>query len=416
MLKNIRKNLLVGMVALTAIFGMNLNTVKANSIQIEINGKQIQSDVAPAMYKNRTMVPVRVISENLNCQVEWANTDRAVYVFSKDNGQLNKVLMLQINDNAVYNVNLPYGRGIYQALLQGKLNRVDTNVVKQKSTRSQIDVEPIIYKSRTFVPLRAISESLGVEVAWNQQLGKVEIYNPKEEQNYLILGTDLEDNGVFDMLNANKNTNTNNNDNGAIEQVVFKMIEQPKPVQQPVQQKPVQQQKPAAVRNDNQDKYAGKPARFDETDAVIKNMGYAKNTLLFKGKTYNLTSMGGWTTGKSYQRVIDGHKAAMLGSYVAGQKKSNYIAGHAHTIFKEFATNCKPGDTFIMTDGNGNSVKYKIEIDEKMDKNKRYAEPDKSLADYYYDSQRDEDVVCIQTCYYPSCRWMHGFIARPVNW
>ncbi len=41
------------------------------SIKLLIDGQAIQSDVAPVISNNRTMVPLRVISEGLGAQVAW---------------------------------------------------------------------------------------------------------------------------------------------------------------------------------------------------------------------------------------------------------------------------------------------------------------------------------------------------------
>ncbi len=55
----------------------------SNNIKIFINGQEIYSDVAPEIKNNRTMVPIRVISENLGMSVEWDANSRSVIINNK---------------------------------------------------------------------------------------------------------------------------------------------------------------------------------------------------------------------------------------------------------------------------------------------------------------------------------------------
>ena len=51
-----------------------------NDIKIEINCKNVISDVSPFIEKDRTLVPIRVISENLGYEVGWDNKSKKVTV------------------------------------------------------------------------------------------------------------------------------------------------------------------------------------------------------------------------------------------------------------------------------------------------------------------------------------------------
>ena len=50
--------------------------------KIYVNGVAKEMDVAPVIINDRTLVPVRFISEALDCIVEWDGTTRIVYVYS----------------------------------------------------------------------------------------------------------------------------------------------------------------------------------------------------------------------------------------------------------------------------------------------------------------------------------------------
>lgn len=111
-------------------------------IKIEIDGKNVISDVAPFINNERTLVPIRVISENLGYNVNWDNNSRKVTVKNSD-----KTIELFIGKKNV------------------SVNGVDNS----------IDVAPMIKNERTFVPLRFISESFDNDVKWDNNTRTVKI-------------------------------------------------------------------------------------------------------------------------------------------------------------------------------------------------------------------------------------------------
>ena len=52
----------------------------AEGVRLFINSREISADPAPMIRDSRTMVPLRLISENLGAEVEWSETDRSVKV------------------------------------------------------------------------------------------------------------------------------------------------------------------------------------------------------------------------------------------------------------------------------------------------------------------------------------------------
>lgn len=134
-------------VILSLILIVDVSAVEnTKDIKIEIDGKSIVSDVAPFIDNNRTLVPIRVISENLGYSVNWDNQTRKVTVKN--------------NDKSI-------------ELVIGK------KYVKVNGTKSSIDVAPMIKNERTFVPLRFISESFDNYVNWDNNT-KTVIINKKE--------------------------------------------------------------------------------------------------------------------------------------------------------------------------------------------------------------------------------------------
>ena len=51
-------------------------------IAIQIDGQEIESDVAPQLVQGRTLVPIRVITEHFGAEVSWVQESRTVEIIS----------------------------------------------------------------------------------------------------------------------------------------------------------------------------------------------------------------------------------------------------------------------------------------------------------------------------------------------
>lgn len=124
----------------------------ADDIRLIIDGDpiQIEPELQPFIHKDRTMVPLRVISEYLGAQPEWDGQDRTVHIQKNDTSML-----LRIDSHLVEYEKA--GEGIYNIS----------------------DVAPIIVKDRTFVPLRLISNGLDVDISWDDFSRTVSIDSSK---------------------------------------------------------------------------------------------------------------------------------------------------------------------------------------------------------------------------------------------
>jgi len=109
-----------------------------DTIKIVIDGKRIKSDVDPYIKNDRTLVPIRVISEELDSLVEWDGEKREVHIYKED-----MHLVLRIDSYLVEYTN------------------------DNETTYALLDVAPEISEDRTFVPLRLVSNALGVGIEWD---------------------------------------------------------------------------------------------------------------------------------------------------------------------------------------------------------------------------------------------------------
>ncbi|MGB9694115.1 MAG: stalk domain-containing protein, partial [Fervidobacterium sp.] len=112
--------------------------------EISVDTRIYQMDVAPFIDKTsgRTLVPVRFISEYLGFEVSWDPVSRQVTIKGS-----NKNIILTIGSKTAY--------------ING--------------TPNEMDVAPTISNSRTFVPLRFISEMMGYNVNWDSKTQAITI-------------------------------------------------------------------------------------------------------------------------------------------------------------------------------------------------------------------------------------------------
>ena len=116
--------------------------VYANSgISVVANDIAVEFDVPPQIIDGRTMVPMRPIFEALDAQVEWF---------------ANSQLIL-----ATHNADIA-------AMVIGNSEFTVTNVLSGKVRTIEFDVPPRIIDDRTLIPVRAVSEALGMDVQWDE--------------------------------------------------------------------------------------------------------------------------------------------------------------------------------------------------------------------------------------------------------
>ncbi|WP_159081751.1 copper amine oxidase N-terminal domain-containing protein [Paenibacillus sp. CAA11] len=119
-------------------------TAASLPLRVEVDGEKIWfPDEEPFVDKNmRVQVPIRFISEALGAKVDWSAKQKKVTI-----SQSPKVVTLTIG-NKVFYIN---------------------------GTSSKMDTSAMAKGSRTFVPLRFVSQALGAQVNWNKKINTVEI-------------------------------------------------------------------------------------------------------------------------------------------------------------------------------------------------------------------------------------------------
>ncbi|WP_152396359.1 phosphodiester glycosidase family protein [Paenibacillus guangzhouensis] len=108
--------------------------LKVNDTTAVVDGKNKKIEVAPIVRDNVTYVPVKVILDEFGGSARWESAIKKVMVLRAD-----RMMELWV--------------GQKDYIANGK--------------RNTSEVSPIIYKNRTYVPLRLVSEQIGLKVDWD---------------------------------------------------------------------------------------------------------------------------------------------------------------------------------------------------------------------------------------------------------
>ena len=119
-----------------------LSPSAGENIRIMLNLNTIYPDVPPYIKDGRTMVPLRVIAENMNARVDWAAAEQRI--------------------DLVRNVDK----------VQLWIGETDAYLNNKHLT---LEVAPEITNGLTFVPLRFVAEALGAQVTWDKVTRTVKI-------------------------------------------------------------------------------------------------------------------------------------------------------------------------------------------------------------------------------------------------
>jgi hypothetical protein len=79
--KSKMKKLTALILSLALLFAFAVPAMASKTISIVVDGKVIQTDVAPEIKNGRTMVPIRFIAEALGCEVEWEQATQTVKIY-----------------------------------------------------------------------------------------------------------------------------------------------------------------------------------------------------------------------------------------------------------------------------------------------------------------------------------------------
>lgn len=136
------------------------------NIKIFTLGDYLYGDVAPTIENDRVLVPLRLISESLDAEVNWVPSTRKVVIQRSTTRGTKATIDLQINQRRV-------------TMKENGMTRHIT-----------LDVPAKIVNGRTLVPIRFISEAFGEIVSWDDANSTVvigKIYYPPRDHKLLSI-------------------------------------------------------------------------------------------------------------------------------------------------------------------------------------------------------------------------------------
>ena len=128
-----------------------------------IDGEWVFLDAAPEISGNRTMLPIRAIAEAVGATVDYDSVSRSA-VIACDGNQI--------------------------------VCPIGTNSMTVNDQTYTLDVSSYVKNGRTYLPVRAVSEALELDVDWNQQNSSIQITAPYQSARLLVMTNQLNTNGL----------------------------------------------------------------------------------------------------------------------------------------------------------------------------------------------------------------------------
>lgn len=145
---------------MVATMGCAVPTLADNGVSVLVDGESIDftQNQPPVIKDGTTLVPFRAVFEKLGANVEWS-ADKQLCEASLNGVKVSTT----IGDKAVY---------------------VNSLLAENDNDAKKIDlaVPAQIINGRTMVPLRVLSESLGLEVDWDNDTKTVNVSSKKKEK------------------------------------------------------------------------------------------------------------------------------------------------------------------------------------------------------------------------------------------
>lgn len=146
------------MLVMGAVLALGAHTYAAENVEIYIDGEKLECEAAPVNIDERVLVPMRAIFEALGVEVSWDGAERTVWAARGD-----EFIGLTVDNDVM-------STGVYNS--DGNAVWVD---------KIQLDVPAKIINDFTYVPVRAVSETLGTAVSWDGVNNRVVIDSRRDE-------------------------------------------------------------------------------------------------------------------------------------------------------------------------------------------------------------------------------------------
>ena len=136
------KKLINLFLTLIFILCINIYTYADDEITVLVNNTPVVSEQKPVMLNGNVYVPLRPVAEAMGCEVTWIQAAKTANIKN-----LTTIVSFQVDNTKIT-----------------KLERSDEN----KSSIQEINAAPKNINGSVYLPLRAMAESFGAKVGWDQ--------------------------------------------------------------------------------------------------------------------------------------------------------------------------------------------------------------------------------------------------------
>ena len=139
------------------------HTYKGSIFSLYVNDEKLTPPMEPIVFNNRALVPLREVFEALGADVHYNNSTKEIIITGEDT-----TVKLQIGNNNAY--------------INGEREKIPDGVVPKLITKVGV-------ATKTMVPVRFVSESIGLKVDFEDETGSIKITGEvqKEEEEKLII-------------------------------------------------------------------------------------------------------------------------------------------------------------------------------------------------------------------------------------
>jgi len=173
--------------AIKLVYDGKVHIYNERPVSLNVNGKTLNPKVPPIIMKGTTLVPARVVFEQMGAKVFWKQSTQQVTVKSTKN-----TIVLVINSQ--------FG------VVNGK--------------KEKLLMPAKIINENTMIPLRFVSEKLGLKVKWNPDTYEIKI-SDKNDETEDIQGNDKDSVKTDGDGTSGQDANTNETNSGVINNINF---------------------------------------------------------------------------------------------------------------------------------------------------------------------------------------------------
>ncbi|OEF98833.1 hypothetical protein BHF71_10770 [Vulcanibacillus modesticaldus] len=170
------------------IQGNNKLELVIDVLEIKKNGVTTELDVAPMIINGRTFLPLRAIVDAMGKELYY---DSGLIIISD--------IVVSYDKSYLFNLKSKLNNEV--ALLIGS-NRSIINNLKKYIDNEDPNVKPIINNNRTLVPIRFVVEAFGAKVEWDKVSKSVSIIQDNNKFELIINIPEIKKNGIATKLDV----------------------------------------------------------------------------------------------------------------------------------------------------------------------------------------------------------------------